>query len=253
MIVVCLPIALESREAIASSLINKYGMDYVFLGEIFYDKTTNETCHIAIYNRQRVKDNCDSEFIDLFQSLQNKLSPTILEQIDNCQQIVYLTFHDVGYDNCLKIAKFASIFLSIGGVAVKVVSTGIVREKDKWLGNYNSEDVFDLYSLFVKLEERDDLYCSCGMNNFGKADVSIDITEDAGLAIYVMNVFNYYRLTESVILKDEQTFQPDIECPVYKMHWSECSKLHSDRFYNSYGRWHLSRVAEELNISYQIN
>lgn len=253
-ILVSIPINLANRRAIACSLLDKYDMDYLFMGDIFQDRTTNEFCRINIYDRKMwIDDNLN--VMSLFKLLgQNQLSSTTLEQIDNCQQIIHLISDDVGYDICFKIAKFTQVFLNIGGIAVQVDSAGIVHERDKWLANYNSEDVFDIYSLFVTLVRGDNEYYSCGMNNFGKADVSIDITENINLAIYIMNVFNYYRLTESVIIRDGQTFQPDIECPIYKIKWSEGSEYEiNNPLHNPYGNWHLSRVTDDLDITYKVN
>jgi hypothetical protein len=249
-IVICLPMTLKTREAILSSLVEKYRINYLFAGKVFQDNATNECCAIDLYDLAK------SDLVRLSKLLeQEQVSNTTLEEIDNCSQIVYLTSDNLGYDACLKMAKYAQVFLSIGGIAVKVESTGIVHEKDKWLANYNSEDLFDIYSLFVTLVEGDDYYYSCGMQNFAKADVSIDITEDIGLATYVMNVFNYYRLTESVMLKDGQTFQPDLECPIYRMQWSKYDNDYeiNSTLYNHYGKWHLSRVVEDLEINYQVN
>jgi hypothetical protein len=249
-IVICIPMALKTREVILSSLVKKYGVDYLLLGKTFQDKTTNEYCEIDIYALQK------SNFVRLFKLLaQEQVSDTTLEQINNCSQVIYLTSHNLGYDACLKMAKYTQVFLSIGGITVIVDSAGIVHDKDKWLASYNSQDIFDIYSLFVTLVVGDNYYYSCGMQNFAKADVSVDLTEDISLATYVMNVFNYYRLTESAMLKDGQTFQPDLECPMYRMQWSK----HHDEYeidnprYNSYGIWHLSRVREDLDIDYQFN
>ena len=249
-IVVSIPFVLASREAIAHSLANKYDTDYLFLGETFCDQINNETCQISICNLIKLRDN-NSNLCDFFEVLDDDKTR---QRLDDCRQIVYLISDDVGYDACLKIARYTQIFLRIGGIAVKVNSTGIIREKDTWLANYNSQDVFDIYSLFVTLVEGEDYYYSCGMNNFGLADVSLDITEDIGLATYVMNVFNYYRLTDSVILKDGQTFQPDFECPMYQIQWQKCYEYEiNDPRYNYCGRWHLSRVTDSLDITYQVN
>ena len=239
-IVVSIPIALESRDKIASALYDRYGTDYVFLGRFFRDRLTDKFCLIDIedYHQTTVSLNIS----DL-----NK--PT-----NQSSKIIYLTSDDVGYDACLTIARFAQIFLNIGGAKVNVDSTGAIRDQREWLENYDSQDVFDIYSLFVTLVEGDNYYSSSGMKNFGLADVSTDLSEDTSLAIYVMNVFNYYRLTDSVMLKDGQTFQPDFECPLYMMQWKECLVLETDDLlYNVCGRWHLSRVTEDLEISYQIN
>lgn len=235
-----IPIAWESRAEIASALLDRYGMDYVFLGRIFQDRVNHQSCLIDILDYQKL----DSS---------NNLATPVKRQ-NSPSKVVYLTSEDLGYDACLKMAEFAQLFLNVGGIEVKVNSTGIVRSKSQWLENYNSQDVFDIYSLFVTLIEADSYYYSCGMKNFGLADVSIDITEDAGLAIYVMNVFNYYRLTESVVLRDGQTFQPDIECPRYRMEWKEWQESAIDSLlYNPGGKWHLYRVFDDLDISYRLN
>ena len=163
------------------------------------------------------------------------------------QKIIYLISTDTNYDSCRLLAKLGQIFLSIGGMGIKVDSGGIAHNSDKWLANYNSDDVFDIYSLYVALVEGDEQYYSCGMQNFGKADVAVSLTEDVGMAIYLMNVFNYYRLTESPILQDEHTFRPDIESPSYKMNWTEDTEHGSEsQLYNSHGRWHLSVGNNEI-------
>ncbi|NJL53195.1 MAG: hypothetical protein HC930_15230 [Hydrococcus sp. SU_1_0] len=111
------------------------------------------------------------------------------------------------------------------------------------MARHNSQDVFEIYALFVMLIEGDDYYYSCGMHNFGKADVAIAITEDLGLATYVMNVFNYYRLTESPILQDGHTFQPDIECPRYQIEWIIDRENAPDSYqHNPHGRWCLRKA-----------
>ena len=182
-IVVSIPIELNNRWAIAAALESKYGTDYVFIGQIFQSTITQDSCQIEIADR-------DSELTNTFELAgQDKISATTLQQLDRHQQIIYLTSTDTGYDVCCQMARFIQILLNIGGIAVKVESAGIIYDKTKWQANHDSEDVFDIYSLFVNLIEGDDCYYSCGMHNFGKADVAIALTEDINLAIYVMNVF----------------------------------------------------------------
>ena len=261
-IIICIPVKLKTRQEIASALLNKYGTDYIFIDRIFPSTVSNESCQIDICDRivevkpyrqktdwhstqpQLQKDSCDSNFVDAFKNAgQGKISEQTLEQIGGCPQVVYLTSTNTGYDSCLQMARLTAILLNIGGIAVKVESAGIARDRDKWLANYNSDDPFEIYSLFVSLIEGDDFYYSCGMNNFGKADVAIDLSEDIGLAIYVMNVFNYYRLTESPILQDNHTFQPDIQSPKYRLKWmSDNESQISTPLYNPFGRWHLNRI-----------
>ena len=247
-IVICIPIELENRQKIASALLDKHGTDYVFIGRNFQQTTTKRSCEIQIRDLQY--SSSDNYNLDQKQDLakeidsvgQGKISASTLKKISRYQQLIYLICDRVGYDACLMMAEFVEVFLNLGGIAVNVESAEIAHEADRWLCLSNSCDVFDIYSLYVGLVEAEDYYYSCGMHNFGKADVAIEMTIDIGLAIYVMNVFNYYRLTESPILQDGHTFQPDIESPKFTI------KLIEDREYptnsplfNPYGRWLLTR------------
>ena len=242
-IVICIPLKLNSRKAIADALLNKYGTDYVFIGSNFQETASKKNCEIDIRDRTYFSNNYSVDLVEEIELAgQNKISSSTLKRISHYQQLVYLKSYNLGYDACLAMANFARIFLNIGGIAVYVKSTGIALEADKWLDCYNSTDVFDIYSLYVTLIEAEDIYYSCGMHNFGKPDVALNITEDIGLAIYVMNVFNYYRLTESSILQDGHTFRSDIECPRYKMKLIEDNEYDIDSpMFNPYGRWHLDR------------
>ena len=260
-IIICIPINLKTRQEIASALANKYGTDYIFI-EIFRSTVSNESCQIDICDREaypkgyrqktdrhqlqaQLQNNYyDSNFIDAYKIAgQDKISELTLQKINNCPQVVYLTSTNTGYDSCIQMARLTEVLLNIGGIAVKVESAGIARDRDEWLANCNSNDPFEIYSLFVVLVEGDELYYSCGMHNFAKADVAIELNEDIGLAIYVMNVFNYYRLTQTPILQDNHTFQPDIQSPKYRIKWmSDNESQISSPLYNPFGRWHLNRI-----------
>ncbi len=247
-IVICIPTNLKQRRDLASALESKYGAEYVFIGRVFQSNIERISCEIDICTVNRLGDRQTyreyhrnlnlSETFDLAE--QDKLDTATLRQLDNYQQVIYLTSNSTGYASCRQIAQLAQVILQVGGIAIKVESAGITHHQDKWLANYNSDDVFDIYTLFVTLLEGDDSYYSCGMHNFGKADVAVDLSEDMSLAIYVMNVFNYYRLTESAILQAGHTFQPDVECPRYRLEWTEDREyeIHSPQ-YNPHGRWHL--------------
>lgn len=242
-IVFYIPINFSNRREMVMALEEQYGSEYVLIGRIFQSTTTDNSCEIDICDRQTwaVYNNEFNLRADFELSGQDKLDGANLEKIEHCQQVVCLTSTETGYEACLKIAQLVQVIVMVGGIAIKVESAGIAHHRDKWLANYNSDDVFEIYSLFVMLLEGDNYYYSCGMHNFGKADVAINLSEDPGLAVYVMNVFNYYRLTESPILQDGHTFQPDIECPRYHIRWIVDREYTTDSHqHNPYGRWYLA-------------
>ena len=238
-IIVCIPTSFQNRQEVAAALTDRYGAEYVFMGRVFQSTITADSCTINICDRQTwLKSN--SEFAG------SKLDLVTRQQIDRCGQIIQLTSRDTGYAECLQIARLAQILLIIGGVAIEVESTGVFHSREKWLANYDSKDVFEIYSLYVQLIEGEDYYYSCGMHNFNKADVAISLDEDIGLAIYVMNVFNYYRLTESPILQDGHTFQADIGCPRYQLNWIEDrEEVSTSPLYNPHGRWLLIALTSQ--------
>ncbi len=234
-----IPILSLDRKQINEALVQKFGQRYTIAGKVFLDNQTQKYCLIEIL------ENSD-HFINYCQSLESDIP---IEDFQDCVAIVVLTSYKLGYVSCCQLAQYAEIFLNLGGVMVIADTTAKVIDKAEWLTKCNSEDVFDIYLLYVILVEEESYYYSCGMNNFGKPDVSLDLSEDIGLANYVINVFNYYRLTESVIIQENQTFQPDLECPKYQIIWrEEQQKVLS-------GIWHLARIDKDqiLDISYEIN
>ncbi|MEL6931161.1 MAG: hypothetical protein AAFO95_21450 [Cyanobacteria bacterium J06600_6] len=250
-IVICIPTNLSNRQEIAAALEKTVGTEYVFMGRVFQSTITPSSCEIDICGCQAkgfAPESSTSLADDFERAAQNRLDLVTRQQLDRCQQLVYLTSNQIGYDACLGMANLAQVILAIGGLAIKVESTGIAHSRQKWLSNYNSDDVFEIYSLYVQLVEGEDYYYSCGMNNFGKADVAMALESDIGLAIYVMNVFNYYRLTESPILQDGHTFQPDMGCPRYQMQWIEDrEEAPASTLYNPYGRWYLTLELDSFN------
>ena len=245
-IVICIPIDLASRQAIATTLADKYDTEYVFLGRVFKSTLKDESCAIEILSAASISDRQIDLSADFEQAGQDKFDAAILQQIDRCGQVIYLSSTQTNYDTCLIMARLTRVLLTIGGVAVKIDSAGIAHTKAEWLRNYNSDDVFEIYSLYVALFEGDSYYYSSGVHNFGKADVAIALDTDIGLAIYVMNVFNYYRLTESPILQDGHTFRPDIECPSYQIKLLEEQEYPvSEKQYNPHGRWLLQPFSGE--------
>jgi hypothetical protein len=237
LISICIPINLKNRQEIAAALEERYSTEYIFMGRIFQSTITQKSCAIDIIA------NREGNLAEDFQlAAQDKLELATIGEINHCPLVIYLTSTTTGLDACREMAEFAQVLLQIGGIAVKVESAGIAHDQPRWLAHYDTDDVFEIYSLFVILIAGEDYYYSCGMHNFGKADVAIAITEDLGLAIYVMNVFNYYRLTESPILQDGHTFQPDIECPRYQIEWMMDRENATDSYqHNPQGRWRLQR------------
>ncbi|UCH88583.1 MAG: DUF4261 domain-containing protein [Thermoplasmata archaeon] len=134
------------------------------------------------------------------------------------------------------------VIRDIGGIAVKVETTGVAHEFDKWNELLSDTGTFSLYAALVILIGGEEYYYSCGMHNFGLPDCCISAKEDIKDAAYTMNVFNNYQLEERPNLKDGHTFSVTEEAPHYKLRLKEDFIYGGDEYFgNSQGRWVLEK------------
>lgn len=233
-IAISIPGAWNSQKDLLSTLAKRFKTEYIFVGSIFLDSSTNASCefNVGTYTPDLVED---------FQlASQWKLSAGTLDTIRQHHHAVHLTFPQSGADSCRKAARFAKVFLQAGGFAVKVDSANLAHSKEKWLEHCDSTD---LYSLFVRLMEGRKGFYSCGMQNFGLPDVAFNELGDVQEAVRILHAFNRYQLEQSPQLEDGSTFRPDTNSPLFSLKWSESLHPKDDPLlHNSFGIWQLLRM-----------
>jgi len=112
-IVLCIPTSLNSRQAITSALVDKYGTDYLFLGRLLRSNVDQQSCTIDICDR-------DSSLVHNFALMgQNKIDVATLADIEQHQKIIYLTSTETNYENCRLLAKLGQIFLRTSGLGLR--------------------------------------------------------------------------------------------------------------------------------------
>jgi hypothetical protein len=101
-----------------------------------------------------------------------------------------------------------------GGLAVKVESSGVAHEWDRWF-SLLSGSTFDAYCGAVTLIGDSDRYYSCGMHHFGLPESSLPTSIAIGEAADFMNRFNLYQIIERPELATGHTFSLAPDAPYY--------------------------------------
>jgi hypothetical protein len=71
------------------------------------------------------------------------------------------------------VIDFTGVMRQVGGIAVKVESSGIAHDWDTWFARVQSNNPFDWYRSLVVLIADPSRFYSCGMHPFGLADVEV--------------------------------------------------------------------------------
>jgi hypothetical protein len=117
----------------------------------------------------------------------------------------------------------------------------VAHTREHWLEHAGSENPVGIYALFVQLIGSDARSFSCGMHNFGLPDAAAPATLDVREGSELLNVFNFYQLTEAPDLHDGETFSADSGSPRYRLTRGPYPDDYDpgEPLYNPHGLWML--------------
>jgi hypothetical protein len=171
-----------------------------------------------------------------------KLSEELLARIENHAAVVYLRFPNDITGQRERLMKFTRLLARIGGLAVKLESSGIAHSLEHWLGMLTGSP-FDLYCASVVLVGGDSYAYSCGMHHFGLPDSAVPKTVAGEQAAEVINRFNFWRISEQPELASGNTFSVAADAPRLRLTLVEDSRYPADApFHNPHGVWRLDPV-----------
>jgi hypothetical protein len=170
---------------------------------------------------------------------QGKIPPEILRQIGQHSSVVYLLFPLDLPDQRERLLKFSQVVQRVGGIAVKVESSGVAHTWERW-STLLSGNPFDLYCAVVVLLGDEDVYYSCGMHHFGLPECALPRSVPIDKAAELMNQFNFWQIMERPKLGFGHTFSLSADSPHYRLTLVQDSRHSSDElFHNPHGIWHL--------------
>jgi len=172
-IIVCIPGTWENRTKFIESVIVSTKGDFMFAGMILAHPKGNDHVELEFYD-------ADEQMAEAFAyGGQGKLSNATLDQIAQHRSVVYLHFPFDIVSQKVRIVKFTEVLSKCGGVAIKLETSGIAHDWERWFELLRSDNPFDTYCGGVVLVGDEQFYYSCGMHNFGLPDAQISNSFDA--------------------------------------------------------------------------
>jgi hypothetical protein len=176
---------------------------------------------------------------------QGKVGKGTIDAIAEHKTTAYLHFPLFVPGNQARLKMFTAAIRQIGGLALKIESSGRAHEWQVWDEILDSDNPFDLYRGFVTLVGDEDFYYSCGMHHFGLPDSQVSRHLDIEEAADLLNRFNYYRIVENPELENGHTFSLSDKSPWYRLSRITDQRHESaDLFHNPFGLWDMSPVEQ---------
>ncbi len=168
------------------------------------------------------------------------LAPELAQRIAGHQSAIYWRFAADLFEERYRLLKYTELARQLGGIAIKIESSGVAHAWDRWFELLGSENAFDWYCAVVTLLAEEEFYCSCGMHHFKLADAALEKRLDPRGAANLINKFNYWRIIEPRELKPGEIFRLDDSGRRYRIEFGpDRMNPPGDLFHNPYGCWRL--------------
>ncbi len=170
---------------------------------------------------------------------QGKLPADVLARLGEHTAVVYLRFPLDLPDQRERVLKFTQLLQRLGGIAVKLESTGIAHTWERWFALLSGSS-FDVYCAAVVLIGDEDYYYSCGMHHFGLPDCEVPRAVPIAEAADLINRFNFWQIVERPTLSSGHTFSLAESAPHFRLLLSQNARHADDHlFHNPHGLWRL--------------
>ena len=171
---------------------------------------------------------------------QGKLSPERLGRIEDLAPLVYLHFPLDVLDQRERILKYTQIVQRLGGLGVKLESSGNAHPWERWFALLSSTP-YDIYNAVIVLVADTDDYYSCGMHHFGLPECETPRALDIGEAADLMNQFNFWQISERPELSSTgHTFSVTATAPRFRLSRHQDTRHDGESlFHNPNGTWRL--------------
>jgi hypothetical protein len=175
---------------------------------------------------------------------QGKLQAATLDRIRAHKSLVYAHFPLDLPDQRERVLKYSALLRDLGGIAVKVETSGVAHEWERWFSLLTGTP-FQRYTAVVTLVGDREYYYSCGMHHFGLPECEVPRALPPGEAADLMNRFNNYLLAENPTLSSGHTFSLAQDAPRYLLTHLKDERHEpeeDDLFWNPHGIWRLDAV-----------
>lgn len=229
-VILCIPGNWKDKLEILSGIL-KLNNGFISAGGVLHNTNTNQVFAMLIEERY-------PDLVKAFESgSQKSLDQDLLQNIDNHTFVIYLIGLIESEGDLVGMVKAADTLLSIGGLAVKIDTTGVVHTKETWVGLVNSlEKDEPLYRHFVILVDEEDYLFSYGMKTFNHPDVGIKKPIKDADVIELLHMFNVYNLTSKAKVENNHTFSLSEDSQFYVINkGTDFRSEEKDTYFNEHG------------------
>lgn len=236
--IICIPGTWVDRTELVNSIVSTTNGEWIFAGMVLLNTKTKEAFELEFQDR-------DSRMRESFElaGIINKVSDGFLNKIHDHKSVVYLLAETASLEKAKSISRAAQILIDSGGIGVKIETAGKAFEANHWHELVNNFELGNLYDMFVvdNLTQPDGSVFTCGMHNLGLKD-SIISGEEFPDAYNTLAILGRYQIIESAQIGDNQTFQTDLESPIFVINKEPNQPYLGDEIFgNPFGMWRLTR------------
>jgi len=237
--IVCIPGSWEDRSDFIRQVAEfEENGRYFYDGTVLADVREQDQVRIEFLGRH-------PRMLDAFLAAsRGDLSTELQQRIAAHRSSIYLRFTADFVEERSRLLKYTELARQLGGIAIKIESSGVGHSWERWFQLVGSQNAFDWYCAVVMLLAAESFYYSCGMHQFKLPDAALEKHLDARESANLLNKFNYWRMIEPRELKPGETFQLDDSVRHYRLELRpDRMNPPGDLFHNPYGLWHLALVA----------
>ena len=230
-IVLCIPGVWESRSAFTQKLADEFSTQIMFAGMVLLDSQTDESVESVFEDKS-------SDMLRAFDisGVYDPLDQNERDDLAAHNSVVYLISRKSGIEELRKLCRFATYLCKAGGLGVKNEIAGKSYSKTVWLERehhfQNELEALFYSAVFPLVNETDSEHFTVGMVQFGLPDAKLLGQSDLNEAKHLLEVFNWYRLSENPSIKVGHTFSLAPGEQLYRISKSE--HPYSDRDYMDY-------------------
>lgn len=242
-IVIAIPGKWENKRELTSALLlaSVKTKGYTILANILMNAETGSSFKLAV-------DAPDEHVAQTFEYLNGvKIDAETFKEIEESTAVLYVLAKNTGLEVVKELITAVSDILRVGGLAVRIDTTGIAHSKEAWLElEKNVENVVEVHRHFVTLVDYDTYYSSFGMKSFSYPDVVAPSVTNSEEFISALGSLSFYMVAENPVLNSGETYSNGIEAKFFRMDMKADDRYDNTHIYhNSFGVIHLEAMIEK--------
>ena len=207
---------------------------YTFAGGVLADVQHQDHVRVQVLGRH-------PRMTEAFEAAtRGDLPVEVATAINDHRSSVYLRFPSNLIEERLRILKFTELAKRLGGIAIKLESSGVGHWWERWFQLLGSRNEFDWYCAVVMLLAGESRYYSCGMHHFGLEDSTVEKQMVMSKAANLINKFNYWRILNHRTFRSSEILRVDESGARFRLFWEpDTLNPEGDLFHNPHGIWLL--------------